>query len=60
MGISMFFPAPRSVQITDERLDALSVRRGDLPDHAHAFRKLPPIPSGLPEEIPSAVRDSVR
>jgi hypothetical protein len=56
MGISMFLSAARPVQITDERLDALSVRRGDLPDHADAFRKLPPIPSGLPEEIPSAAR----
>ena len=60
MGVSMFLPAPGPVQVTDERLDMLSVWRGDLPDHAHAFGNLPPVASGLPEEIPPAVRDSFR
>ena len=60
MRVGVLLPPPRTVQVIDERLDVLPARRGDLPDHAHAFRKLPPIPSGLPEEIPSAVRDSFR
>ena len=38
MRVGVLLPPPGTVQVVDERLDALPARRADLPDHRHAFR----------------------
>ena len=57
--VGVLLVPPGAVQVVDQRLDALSARRADLPYHRNAFPDFTARPSGLAECIPR-VRNAFR
>jgi hypothetical protein len=55
VGIGVFLPPPGTVQVVDERLDALPARGADLPDHPVTA----PPPRALPEGFAHGVGNLV-